>query len=452
MTTACHHCLEPACLEGCPVKAYEKDPVTGIVKHLDDQCIGCQYCVFTCPYEVPQYRKSLGIVRKCDMCSDRLLADEAPACVQACPSEAIAIGIVDQDASIDAAQADAFLPGAPPPALTIPTTTYKSTSPMPHNMLPADFNRVRPAHQHMPLVWMLVLTQLSVGTVALAQLLRALDATAELAIAFQAVVSLVVGVVALGASTMHLGRPQYAWRAFLGLRTSWLSREILAFGAFAALAAAHAGATWLAHSDPESLPTLTVLAERWDEPLGLTTVAVGLFAVFCSAMIYHATGRRWWSIGRSGFTFLMTSLVLGLAATVVIHWTVAVATPMGISPQLVAITQTAGWMLIVLVVFKLTGESLVFLTLRHKTNHEIKRSALLLKGDLARRTFFRYALALVAGVLIPWSVIVLADARFPIATLVGAWFALLGVAAGELLERMSFFSAMSAPRMPGGMP
>ena len=41
VTTACHHCTDPACLNGCPVLAYEKDPVTGIVRHLDDQCIGC---------------------------------------------------------------------------------------------------------------------------------------------------------------------------------------------------------------------------------------------------------------------------------------------------------------------------------------------------------------------------------------------------------------------------
>ena len=37
VTTACHHCVEPACLEGCPVRAYEKDPTTGIMRHLDDQ-------------------------------------------------------------------------------------------------------------------------------------------------------------------------------------------------------------------------------------------------------------------------------------------------------------------------------------------------------------------------------------------------------------------------------
>ena len=38
----------------CPVNAYEKDPTTGIVKHLDDQCFGCQYCPMACPYDVPK--------------------------------------------------------------------------------------------------------------------------------------------------------------------------------------------------------------------------------------------------------------------------------------------------------------------------------------------------------------------------------------------------------------
>jgi Fe-S-cluster-containing dehydrogenase component len=38
-----------------------------------------------CPYDVPKYSERLGIVRKCDLCHDRLVAGEAPACVQACP-------------------------------------------------------------------------------------------------------------------------------------------------------------------------------------------------------------------------------------------------------------------------------------------------------------------------------------------------------------------------------
>ena len=82
VTTTCHHCADPACANGCPVLAYDKDPLTGIVRHLDDQCIGCQYCVLKCPYEVPKFNSRLGIVRKCDMCSSRLSTSEAPACVQ----------------------------------------------------------------------------------------------------------------------------------------------------------------------------------------------------------------------------------------------------------------------------------------------------------------------------------------------------------------------------------
>ena len=74
VTSSCHHCVDPACMRGCPVQAYEKDPVTGIVKHLDDQCFGCQYCTLMCPYDAPKYSAKLGVVRKCDMCSSRLAA------------------------------------------------------------------------------------------------------------------------------------------------------------------------------------------------------------------------------------------------------------------------------------------------------------------------------------------------------------------------------------------
>ncbi|MCA9269985.1 MAG: 4Fe-4S dicluster domain-containing protein [Planctomycetales bacterium] len=95
VTTACHHCVEPACAAGCPVEAYQKDPATGIVRHLDDQCIGCQYCMLKCPYDVPVYSKSKGIVRKCDMCHQRLVAGEAPACVQSCNNQANRIRVVN---------------------------------------------------------------------------------------------------------------------------------------------------------------------------------------------------------------------------------------------------------------------------------------------------------------------------------------------------------------------
>src|SRR5688500_4708280 len=114
VTTACHHCLDPACANGCPVLAYEKDPVTGIVRHLDDQCIGCQYCVLKCPYDVPKYNARLGIVRKCDMCHSRLAEGEAPACVQACPTHAIRIVTVTTHISgVVKTDTTSFLPAAP---------------------------------------------------------------------------------------------------------------------------------------------------------------------------------------------------------------------------------------------------------------------------------------------------------------------------------------------------
>ena len=252
VTAACHHCLDPACLNVCPVRAYEKDAETGIVRHLDDQCIGCQYCVLACPYDVPKYNAARGIVRKCDMCSSRLAVGEAPACVQSCPNSAIRIATVSRQAAAENCETGAFLPGAPDPQHTQPTTHYKTNRVFPRNTLPADYYSVQPEHAHWPLVAMLVLTQLSVGAF-LVELVAELffespviESPGLNAIrAVHAGGALLFGLVALGASTLHLGRPHLAFRAVIGLATSWLSREILAFGVFATLAVLYAGSVWI---------------------------------------------------------------------------------------------------------------------------------------------------------------------------------------------------------------
>lgn len=261
VTAACHHCVDPACLNGCPVDAYEKDAVTGIVSHLDDQCIGCGYCTLSCPYEVPVYNKRQGIVRKCDMCAGRLAEGEAPACVQACPNAAIAITIVDVAEAVVAARDTALVPGAPPSSITVPTTVYRTARQTPAILRPSPGS----AKPHTPLAVMLVLTQLSVGAFTTDLVLR-LGGT------FDAFVAVATGVVALGASVLHLGRPRYAYRAVIGVRHSWLSREIVAFGAFTVLA--------------------TLAALTRSTALGWVATAFGFAGVACSVLIYTST-RRW---------------------------------------------------------------------------------------------------------------------------------------------------------------
>src|SRR5262245_8607038 len=445
VTTACHHCLDPACMNGCPVRAYEKDATTGIVRHLDDQCIGCQYCVLTCPYEVQQFNSKRGIVRKCDRCSDRLAAEEAPACVQSCPNQAILIQIVDHSRALEDAQASSFLPGAPSPAITVPTTEYVTKRAFPRNLLPADFYKVRSGHPHLPLVFMLVLTQLSVGAFAVEFLLTRLFpqlSTLQLtrARAYHAIIALGAGLLALGASVFHLGRPKYAFRAIIGLRTSWLSREILAFGAFAATAAAYAAHVWRG-------PLLAVLhlpAPGWlsapavGNALGALVLVTGLGGVGCSVMLYVKTAREWWSGARTAFRFFATAAVLGLATTLVSM----LAFGCGPSGAICTGAGTAARLLAAAAGTKLAWEVAILVHLGDKQLGPLRRTALLFMGDLSREAGARFALGLAGGVLAPLGVAYLANGggsssgALVLGALGGA--ALL---AAELLERALFFRA-----------
>ncbi|WP_245764690.1 DmsC/YnfH family molybdoenzyme membrane anchor subunit [Planctomicrobium piriforme] len=458
VTTACHHCIEPACLSACPVDAYEKDSVTGIVRHLDDQCFGCQYCTLACPYDVPKYHKKKGIVRKCDMCSNRLSQGEAPACVQACPHEAIAIRVVDIAVVKENAEADNFLPAAPEPHLTLPTTTYKTKRVFPRNMLPADYYSISPQHPHWPLIIMLVLTQLSVGAFATICFLESsLDAALSTVLRpYQATAAFLLGQLALAASTCHLGRPLYAFRGIIGLRHSWLSREILVFGMFAGLSFPFAVLCWVV-----SIPGLNLGV--WHErlvamisPLGLAVTAVGGLGVFCSAMIYVFTKRELWNFERTILRFALTSIVMGLATS----WLSLVIMQHFSEPTVAArvseqLAEPLARMLMAAMACKLLFDATILRHLLDFRNAPLKRSALLIVGPLRRISFSRVVAGVVGGILIP-AVVLQQLSHGPAWTaspggelsILTMWLACLS---GELLERYLFFAAVSSPRMPGGV-
>lgn len=129
----CMHCDKAPCTYVCPVHAtYREDD--GLIAQIYPQCIGCRYCMAACPYTVktfnwyaPQWPEDLrdacnpdvslrpkGVVEKCTFCSHRRQIakeqaraegrpmterDYQPACVEACPAEAMFFGDLDQPTS-----------------------------------------------------------------------------------------------------------------------------------------------------------------------------------------------------------------------------------------------------------------------------------------------------------------------------------------------------------------
>ncbi len=101
----CRQCVEPACVEACPVDALESNPEIGNVRMIDrDKCIGCGACVEACPYSPSRTLlvsdENFGgelKARKCDLCANTPYHwDEAgggpdgkQACVAICPVGAI---------------------------------------------------------------------------------------------------------------------------------------------------------------------------------------------------------------------------------------------------------------------------------------------------------------------------------------------------------------------------
>ncbi len=91
----CNHCNEPACVSACFVMALKKTK-EGPVVYDASLCVGCRYCIVSCPFYIPAYEYDEPLtprVMKCTMCYDKIMGEGgAPACAEACPMEAITFG------------------------------------------------------------------------------------------------------------------------------------------------------------------------------------------------------------------------------------------------------------------------------------------------------------------------------------------------------------------------
>jgi len=269
-----------------------------------------------------------------------------------------------------------------------------------------------------------------------------------------AVTALGFGLLALTASLFHLGRPQFAFRAVLGLRHSWLSREIIAFGAFAALASLYACAVFVTQPLPAS--TAAGTGNLWVHWLGWSVTVTGIVAVFCSIMIYVFTQRECWSFWRVGGRFALTSVLLGIAAVWLSVLLSSLAAP---SPALFALIHQCGpilcWVLVALSMVKLMWEGAIFRHLWFRKMTPLRRSAILMTGDLSNATLARFALGVLGGAILPTMLAgeaaTLANGAGLVQFIVMTALMFSACLAGELLERYLFFSACAAPQMPGGI-
>ncbi|MBZ5531395.1 MAG: formate dehydrogenase subunit beta [Acidobacteriia bacterium] len=88
----CMHCAEPGCLVACPADGAIVQYSNGIVDFNQEHCIGCQYCVTGCPFNIPKFNAETKKVYKCTLCSDRVGAGLEPACIKSCPTGCLHFG------------------------------------------------------------------------------------------------------------------------------------------------------------------------------------------------------------------------------------------------------------------------------------------------------------------------------------------------------------------------
>jgi len=245
------------------------------------------------------------------MCVDKLEAGQTPACVQACPGGAIEIESVNIEQWLaEDMEKEGVAPHLPSIDITKPTTRYT----LPEikegeEIRPADEHLLKPAHTELPLVFMTVLTQVSLGAffaLFLGQLLYSLGFNLPEPNLTMAILAFLPAAIGLPLSALHLGRPIKAMSAMKNWRSSWLSREAIALGAYTGLATLVAALYFF---------KLNGFALLFVEAV---TLSIGIFGIYAQSMIYRIKARPAWNrksttkrfFGSGYVGFLLIAMVL----------------------------------------------------------------------------------------------------------------------------------------------
>ncbi len=233
LSMACNHCETAVCMKACPALAYSRDVSTGAVLIEADKCIGCSYCSWVCPYDAPTLNHEQGIMEKCTFCAPRLAEGKEPACVAWCPTDALGL------ASTESGFAHQEVPGFNEAGLgaalkLIPLEEGRQRPEMELNSTTAALiNEMNvaspPATRRISLrkEWTLLLftwfAPVMVGLLSA----QPFGHASVSPFAFAG-----TGILLMLLASLHLGKKGLAWRAILGWRSSWLSREIILWPAF----------------------------------------------------------------------------------------------------------------------------------------------------------------------------------------------------------------------------
>ncbi|MEA1916148.1 MAG: DmsC/YnfH family molybdoenzyme membrane anchor subunit [Campylobacterota bacterium] len=426
---SCNHCEDPACLIGCPTESYIKFD-NGIVFHDDDICIGCSYCTWNCPYEVPVFHNERKIVTKCHMCHERLDANQSPACVQACPAGAIEIEAVKIDEWLKKdIDTQGNMPHLSDARVTNSTTRYTLPKDMPENISRSDEHILKPFHSEFPLVFMTLLTQMSLGAffaLFLGDVFSLLGF--EKPNYIMAIAVFLPAAIGLPLSALHLGRPILATTAMKNIKNSWLSREALALGIFTALM------------------TLNVALYFFDAPtilriiFELITLMVGVIGIYSQAKIYTLPARPSWNRKTTILKFFSTGYIgLYLVAFVaIITSNYSAATPLITLGIMVAIAH--GFF---------SYEDRRDLENPKKDREQIAKTLRLYRENFSLHVNIRVMSFVVGALMLPLLASVMVGASFYGASIVVMVLALIVMSFSEFIDRFLFYVTSTSLGMAG---